>query len=395
MTQAVPVDGPRPSITRPLFWLTFTKFLVNAALRLAYPFNTDIAKGLGVSLDTVGRAQGVAEMTGLVSIGIGRQLDRGHYRRWVLVGVSMAGAGSILLGVGSRIWVFGLCFALVTCGVAVMTTSAQTWIGSAVPYAERGRVIGIYEASWAVALLVGAPIAGLLIEHGSWWWPFAVLGVMTVAIAPVLSWALRSRVAPGVSAPTSESAVAVPKLVWTARVIAASVSSTSLTLGATAVFASYGAWLKDRHGFTTGSISALTLGLGVAELVGSGSMALFSDRLGKRRSVAGGSLLMAVTAAGLVVASGSRAFATVCVIVFFGAFEFAYVSQISINSEVGGAARGRYMAVNASVVTLARAIGAALGTFLYVHSGIAAVSIVSVTCAVASVIAVLRTMRED
>ena len=90
---------------------------------------------------------------------------------------------------------------------------------------------------------------------------------------------------------------------------------------------------------------------------------------------------MAVAALCVMAAANTRWLAAVGIVLFFGGFEFAYVSQISINSEVGGAARGRVIAVNAAIVTIARASGAALGTWLYVHSGMTAVAIVSVSCA--------------
>ena len=91
---------------------------------------------------------------------------------------------------------------------------------------------------------------------------------------------------------------------------------------------------------------------------------------------------MAVAAACVMAAGDTRWLASVGVVLFFGAFEFAYVvSQISINSEVGGAARGRVLAMNAAIVTVARAVGAALGTWLYVHSGMVTVASVSIVCA--------------
>jgi predicted MFS family arabinose efflux permease len=346
------------------------------ALRLAYPFNSDIAKGLNVSLDSVGRVQGLGELTGLVTLGVGRQLDRGHYRRWVLVGISMAGVGSLLIGVGNRLWVFGLCFALIACGVAVMTTAAQTWIGETVPYAERGRIVGIYEASWALALLLGAPLAGFLIDRGSWWWPFVVVGVFTIAIVPLVGRALPRR-----TKHSSGQEHQPVKVAWDRRIFGAIAASSLLTIGASVVFSSYGAWLKDRHGFTTATLSVLTIGLGVMELLGSGSVAAFADRLGKRKSVALGALIMASAGVMLVTAKHVTPIAAVGVVLFFGGFEFGYVAQISINSEVGGAARGRVMAINGSIVTAARALGAALGTWMYVHLGFVTVSIVSVACA--------------
>ncbi len=44
--------------------MSAAKFVGNMGMRLAYPFNSDIAAGLGTSLSSVGATLGAAELTG-------------------------------------------------------------------------------------------------------------------------------------------------------------------------------------------------------------------------------------------------------------------------------------------------------------------------------------------
>src|SRR5690606_21334677 len=52
--------------------------------------------------------------------------------------------------------------------------------------AARGRAIGIFELSWALALCVGGPVVALLINWVGWRGPFAALAIAsTVALVGV------------------------------------------------------------------------------------------------------------------------------------------------------------------------------------------------------------------
>ncbi len=169
--------------------------------------------------------------------------------------------GALLIGVSGQLWGLGLAFAAIVFGVATVTTSAHTWIGANVADGARGRVMGLYETTWAVALLVGAPLAGLLIAAWSWWTPFALVGVLGVGTT-----VLAARHVPGRARAGEHGEARVPfrMALRSFGLPAWSVFVTSqlLTLGAVMSFSTYGAWLKDRHGFSTASVAALTFALG-------------------------------------------------------------------------------------------------------------------------------------
>lgn len=400
--------GLTPGERRSFTVLTTSKFVGNMGLRLVYPFNSDIAAGLGTSLTSVGAVLGTAELTGLASGAIGRDLDRGRYRRWALAGISAVAVGGLLMGVGGTLWALGIGFAAVVFGVATVTTSAHTWIGAHVPAGARGRAMGVYETSWAFALLVGAPIAGALIAWWAWWTPFTLIGLVAVAVAAAVARHVPPPPAPataghgaGAGAGHAEAPGvpgagpggarrAVMGAVRSFGVDAWCVFATSqlLTIGAVMSFATYGAWLKDRHGFSTGSVAALTLALGGVELLGSGGVAVFGDRAGLRRSVVGGSLVMAVAAVGMALAvSGSTPLAVATTVVLFLGFEFAFVANLTLVSGTGGAARGVFVGLNHTFTTAWRGIAAAAGTAIYERWSMLPVTVATVAMAIAASVA--------
>lgn len=340
----------------PLVTLTLTKLLTSAALRLAYPFLGDISRGLEVSKAECGRLLGVAELAGLGSIGIGRQLDRGRYRRWFTAGVLFSAAGALLLALVRTPWALGIGFGLVSLGVGITASAGHSFLGDQVPFEARARSIGLYESSWAIALLLGGPLFAFAIRTWSWWTPFACVGVLLVLGASVVYRRLPATTVPGVHHLTS---IGAPDT----RVVALTVaSSVCLTLASVMMFATFGPWLEARHSMRTGGLGFVAMVLGCTELLGASLISGFGDRIGARRAVVFGACLMTL-ASGLLMAIGStgKLAATAGIVLFFGGFEFGFIALLSLVSEVGRSSRGTVVAIDHAMVVLARGVGAVVG----------------------------------
>jgi MFS transporter, DHA1 family, inner membrane transport protein len=391
-------------------WLA--KFVGNMALRLVYPFNSDIAKGLGVSLSSVGLALGVGEMTGLASGVVGPQLDRGRFKHWALIAIGCVTIGSAILGVGG-IAMFAIGFSAIAFGVAAITTTGHTWIGGEVPQHNRGRVIGLYETTWAVALLIGAPVAGVMISRWTWWSPFAVIAALGVGSLMLVAKLVRNhKVSTLSTSPTDSDTVdhgeprirlrtaitVFPAHAW--RVLA---TGLLLTLAAMSTFATYGPWFQDRFGFSTEQLAALTFGLGFAELAGSGGVSLVADKIGISRSVIIGTVVMGAGAALMLVSNlsdGASWVAAVGTVAMFFGFEFGYVANIALVSEAGATAtmdlRGSFVGFSGATTTIFRAAAAATG--LAIYDRVSMTPVLIVTVALATIVAVsllVATRRPD
>jgi predicted MFS family arabinose efflux permease len=348
----------------PLVVLTLAKFVLNCSLRLPYPFLGDVSRGLGMSTVEAGRLLGFGELAGLSSGLIGRDVDRGNHRRWTLVGLASSGIGAMVLALFGAPWALVIGFAGISFGVSVFTTSGHGFLGDQVPVERRARAIGLYETSWAFALLIGAPICGLLIRRFSWVTPFAVVALATLAMIPVVRWKMDAKTLMRNVDHAADPGGSNEPVRWIA-VISAVSCSLFLTFAAVSTFSSFGPWLEDRHGLQTGGLGVIAVGIGIMELVGSVGTAAFADRIGQRRSVAIGAMVMAL-GAGLLIRQGadSKVFAFLGVLVLFGGFEFGYVSLLSVVSEVGGRRRGMVVGIDHSLVTITRAVGAGFGPWL-------------------------------
>ena len=371
---------------------TIGKGVASAALRLPYTFIKPIAAGLGTSVGHLGAVLGLGELLGLLTGAIGRSIDRGHQRRWMLIGLGLVSVGTGVIVAGRSVPTFGIGFGCVSLGVAWYTTAGHGWIATHVPYAGRGRAMGTYEMSWAVALLVGAPVLGLVLAATEWWAPFLVLA----ALAATTTIVVVSGVAPDVPVVVADPGVAsIPRVPMRLdrRAVLTIAASFFITFAAVSVFAVYGAWLEDRFDLSAATVGILSVAIGLAELTASAATVRFTDRWGKTTSVRRGAAVMAL-GLGLVFAAPAFApFGVVALVAVFIGFEFGYVSLLNIVSEVGREQRGAVVALDHALTTASRAGAAVLATSLYDHVGMRPPALVSLGCLVASMAALTASRK--
>ena len=101
-----------------------------------------------------------------------------------LVGLSI---GAVVAGASTGIVMFTAGLFIVALSKIVFDVSLGAWIADHVPYERRGRVVGLTETSWALGLLVGVSVLGLVTAASSWRWGYGVgavsVGVMAVFVA--------------------------------------------------------------------------------------------------------------------------------------------------------------------------------------------------------------------
>ncbi len=423
----------KPMMSRQLVMATVGKFVVCLGLRLPYVFLTPIAKQLGTTIGRLGALMALGELTGLLTGVIGRSLDRGKFRFWLTVG-----SGSTILGVATmgtaataRVHspvLFGLGFATTAIGVATFTTSAHAWLGASVPYARRGWSMGRLETSWAYAVLIGAPIFGLvisvftvstvfgglvLISAVSTWYVWKIFGEPQLdnkqsmnnqsisnndtanngkhKNADVLE---TDRAESNPYAHTIAPAGTPEAKALTQRIVAALVCSAGLSFGSISIFAVYGSWLTERFGLSTRAVGLFSVFVGIAELTASTLSAQKTDRWGKRRSVALGSLVMLAGMVGIGLVPTITALAVAVLVVMFLGFEFGYVSLLSVISEVGEHRKGSVLSIDHALAPLGRAAAAALATSLFDSHGMVPVSIIGAFAALGSFTAIRVATRQ-
>lgn len=296
------VDATAEPTTTELLTLTAAKTVQNAALRWIPAFLPTIGRGIGVGVGSMATLLSIGELTGLVAIAAGRRAGRTGERRLLALALLVAATGSAIAASVAHPVAFLVGYAVLQLGGVVFVTTGHVWLGRSYRVERRGRALGIFETSWAIGLLLGAPLAGLAIALSGWRAPFLVFaGLNVVAAVTVLR--LRDTTAGAALTATEARAAAATAvrapLPATARATVATIVAIWFASIATVVV--YGAWFEEAFGFSSRTIGLASILLGLMELTASGSVTVLTDRFGAARSVRFGlvGMLTSLVAIGL------------------------------------------------------------------------------------------------
>jgi predicted MFS family arabinose efflux permease len=285
---------------------------------------------------------------------------------------------------------FAIGFVLVVLGVANCTVAGHVYISGRVAYSQRARSIGLYETSWAFALLIGAPIIAVLIAVFGWRGPYVVLAIASTAMAAVV-WRSTESARP---APAANAAAPTPGLAAiTPRAWAVIIGSALLATAGLSVFAISGSWLDDAFGVSTGGLGAVAMAYGAIELFASAGSAGFADRIGKFRSTLAGIVLLMTGQAVMALADSTLWIGVVGILLFLCGFEFAFVTSLSLVTEAMPEARGTTIATANAVGTVARGSGTIASGWLFGIYGVEGTLTLSATAATVSALAFVLSRR--
>lgn len=379
------------------------RLLTDTVTQLFNPFLTIFAVGLGVDVVTLGRLLSLRLVTSIFTPWIGALADRHGYRRLLRLAI-LCIIGGLLL-VGSSHGMFMLVAGMVALGLgqAGFVPTLQAYLSARLPYAVRARGLGILEYSWALAGIVGLFVIGQLIELTDWRTPLFVLAVglgcawllfgllpgvdhshanasVQPALAPVAHWRQAIRFFDlGVNARSAYSAIVADALLFYAGMH---------------LMVVYGAWLAVEYGLGAAALGSVALLMGCFDLIGSVSVSLFTDRIGKRRSVLIGTVSMLIGYLLLPFLNLSLLLAVASIALTCGCFEFSIVSQISLMSEQVPEQRGKMMALGSAIAMISGAVATLTGPWLYVRYGVWGLCTASVIALVASLVVLVGLVRE-
>ena len=371
------LDDATPEVRRAVPLLTAVRLSANTLYRFTPPFLTTIARGLGVSLDQMGVALSVSELAGLGTPVAGRAIDRSSRRVAMVMGLTLMGGAATLAALAPNVVVFAIALSAIALGKPTYDAAMGAWLADRVDYASRGRVVGLTETSWAGALLVGVPLLALVTGSVGYTWAFAALAA-TNGLASLAVWHMLPP-DPPTGAPGS-----VGRLDRLRPTLPAYVALGLLASGSQFVFVVFGTWLEDSYGFSAAGIGVVSLIVGAIELAGSMGSMRFTDRIGKRRSVALGALVLVPTAIGLAVGDVPLAVGVALLALFFLGFEFAIVSAIPIIGELHPEARASSIGLAVAFMTVGRAAAALAATRLYTAHGMGGAALPAGACGAAT-----------
>lgn len=375
--------APQRSLRTELGVLTAAKVVSNTALRWVGPFLPTLERAFGTTTGTLTGIMGISEFAGLTTIATGPTLDRGHERRVFALGLVAVAVSSLIALIGT-VTSFAVAFLLLVLGVSNLTVAGHTWIGHRVAFAARGRAIGAFETSWAIALLVGAPLIAVLINQFGWRGPFVALAVASLGAAA----AVTVFVSPGTSHVQTDTNAAqerLPRTAWYPMLASAATAAAGL-----GTFVISGAWLDDAYGISTGGLGVVAATFGIVELGSSTAVATIGDRIGSRRSVLIG-LVGLLAGLSVMLLADSRSVAISGLLIFLAGFEYAFVSSLTLVTEAAPKARGRAIGVSNACGTVARGAAVIASGQLYESFGISGSIALAATAAVIALFLTLST----
>jgi predicted MFS family arabinose efflux permease len=351
--------------------ILLSRFALNLQSRIVYPFLPAIGRDLGVPLETASLLLTVRSLVGTSSPIFGVLADRYSRRTSMLVGLAALVLGAALVGVAPSFTVALFAFAVLGLSKASYDPAVQAYIGDAVPYERRGRVMGILELPWSLAWLIGVPVAGFLIARVGWRSPFWVITGLGLLVL-LTTWLLCPQCGRGENGNRPPLRIQVTKPAVLALLV-----TCLLMVANENIFVVYGAWMESQFGLAIATLGLVSIVISVAELAAEVSSAGFVDRLGKRRAVLGGLVTGAIAYLLLPLLARNLGSALLGVMLVVLTFEFTIVSMLPLVSELAPDARGTLMAVNVAAMSLGRMVGSLSGPRLWTRWGLQATALAS------------------
>jgi predicted MFS family arabinose efflux permease len=134
--------------------------------------------------------------------------------------------------------------------------------------------------------------------------------------------------------------------------------------------------------------------LGLGELAGTGLMIGISDRVGKRRSLVVGSVVLVAPLTLLGTGSAASWWAVALLTVSVAVFEFTFVSGLPLVTEIDPDARGAGIGTAIALVTVTRAAGNVAGVALYAAGDMAWTGGAAAACVSTAAVVTLLAVHE-
>lgn len=358
-------------IHRSIFAIICGRLAINISRRFAYPFVAPIGAAFSVPADNIQNVIALTNVSGLLSPVLGTISE--HFgRKSVLVGALLAMALMSALGaIFAEYSIFVIVMFGFGVGKIIYDPTFQAYIGDAVHFSRRARVMGIAELSWALSGFIAAPVAGFLLDVSTLQAIFVFLA-LSMALSALACIVLvesdtrsdHSRIQSRLVSPLTAMRVvsAHPPAVF------ALLFTFCLTASHEIFFINYGLWMEASFGLVLTALGAITIVISIAEVIGEFIVITLADHFGTKRTSMYGILLAAICFLFIPQLSFSLPLAMAGIFVMFICIETAIVSAIPLFSEILPKSRAVMMSANVGAHSLGRVSGAALGALIYKES---------------------------
>ncbi len=368
---------PHMGLVRQIVAITFFRLVLNTARRFVYPFAPALSRELNVPLAAITTLIALNHTSGLLGLASGPLADRWGYRNVMRLGLAMLVAGMVLCMVAPvyRYVLIGLLLAGL--GKNVFDPALQAFIGRQVPFARRGLAIGAIETAWAGSTFIGIPAIALIIDQFGLRWSF-----LAMALFGAWGFLFLSRMIPADNRSAAGTEVigimaVLKQLIRIRPAVGMMGFAFWMSMANDNLFVVYGAWLERDFGISLLALGLSTGIIGAAELLGEFCTAIWADRIGIKRAMVIGMIMVFASYAALPFISGSIKTALIGLFLIFAAFEFTMVCSFSLSTELMPASRATMMAGFFAAAAIGHMVGALSGTPVWSAGGLGAVAVTS------------------
>jgi predicted MFS family arabinose efflux permease len=362
--------------------ILLSRTALNIAFRIVYPYLPAISRELDIPLSFATQLITLRMLGVMAAPFLGPLSDRYGRRRVMSLAMVVFTGASLLLATSSTVLAAALAFLMYGLAKALYDPAVLAYLGDTIPYARRGRAIGIAELSWSAAWLLGVPVTGLLLENYGFRAPWIVLAGLGILAAILTQTALRPR-RRAQERKTGHEPRTQPRLAeggerrralvkeWLALLQQPNIRrllliGASLSMAVETPFVVYGAWLEESFGLSLSALGVASVAIGLAEGVAEIGTSLVTDRLGKQRSVLFGLIGLASSLAVLpLLAARGLVPGLAGVVLMILTFEFGIVSYLSLVTEIAPQARGILLSMNFAVISLSRILADFIGAWVW------------------------------
>jgi predicted MFS family arabinose efflux permease len=227
--------------------------------------------------------------------------DRIGRRATLRVGTALIAACLLLHGFAESFAGLLALRILTGAGSGIMSGAVVAYLGDTMPYAERGRAIGVVLSGGPAGMVVGVPLGTMLASASGFWVPFVMFGgLMVVASVGTFAVLVDTGAAKVKELSLGRALRAYLEILSRRELVAVVLASATLSLGMAAYVIYLPSWLEASASASPEQIALLFLLGGAANVVAVPLTGALSDRIGRKWIVVacslGTALAMGVTA---------------------------------------------------------------------------------------------------
>jgi len=367
-----------PGFLKQILIITLFRLLINTGRRFVYPFAPALSRSLDVPLTAITTIIATGQFTSLLGIFTGPLSDRFGYRMMMRAGLAVLSLGMLICGLVPLYWPVFVGLVIASFGKTLFDPAIQAFVGNTVPFARRGRVVGLIETAWAGSTLIGIPALALIIDHVGLRNSFYLVAVLAGLSWLVMGWVVqKDSVLPFADRQKISFWSSMKQLIRIRPAAGMLAFGFWISVANDALFVVYGAWFEHAFAVSIVTLGFSTVAIGSAELLGESMTALFSDKIGQKRAVIIGLLLSTGAYFLLPFIGVNLGMAMLGLFLVFISFEFTIVSSFSLATEVIPAARATMMAGFYATAGIGRMFGVLVAGFVWDWGGIVGIAVLS------------------